>query len=172
MNPGVTVLTALAARVEELYRRIGARMAGLPACNGMLDVQLVGLRIWRERCLGVLVTPWTVSLILLPDAAEVPRLGADERQCWRFPSGEYDFMGGGEGDLIFQTCSLFSPPVDFSSHEEARAVALAALDALFEAADNTSRRQEAARLEGRSVARQPLSRRGFLKAGGLFSAPR
>jgi len=167
-----TEASGMAARVESFYRRIGERMAGLPACNGALAVQLVGLRAWRERCLGVLVTPWTVSLILLPDAAEVRRLGVDERQCWRFPSGDYDFMGGGEGDLCFQTCSLFSPPADFSSQEEARTVALAALDALFEAADNTSRQQEAARLEGRSVARQPLSRRGFLKAGGLFSAPR
>jgi [NiFe] hydrogenase assembly HybE family chaperone len=172
MSHGAENLAALTARVENLYRRISVHMAGLPACNAALDVELVGLRDWQDRYLGMLVTPWTVSLLLLPGAAEMRRLGADERQCWRFPSGEYDFMGGGEGHLCFQTCSLFSPPDEFASQEDARVIALAALDALFEAADNTPSQREAAHLEGRSVARQPLSRRGFLKVGGLFSTPR
>lgn len=165
-------VAVIGTRVEALYRRIGARMAGLPACNPALDIELVGLRAWGDHGLAVLVSPWTISLLLLPGTAEVRRLGADQRQCWRFPSGEYDFMGGGEGDLCFQTCSLFSPPAEFANQAEARTVALAVLDGLFEAADNTHAKQEAARLEGRPVAPQPLSRRGFLTGGGLFSTPR
>jgi [NiFe] hydrogenase assembly HybE family chaperone len=164
--------TRIAAQAEALFRRVATRMAGLPACNDALAVELVGLRPWAGHWLGVLVTPWTISLMLLPGTAELPRLGADRRQRWTFPSGAYDFMGGGEGDLWFQACSLFSPPADFASQDEARQVALAVLDALCEAADNTPGHQEAARLAGHSAARQPLSRRGFLKVGGLFSPAR
>ena len=49
-------------------------------------------------------------------------------------------------------------------------LARSVLYALFEAADNTREQREAARLHGRPVAQQPLSRRGFLTGGGLFSA--
>jgi [NiFe] hydrogenase assembly HybE family chaperone len=162
-----------AARIELAFGRIAVRMAGLPACNPALRVEAVGLRPWQGRWLGVLVTPWTVSLLLLPGEAELRRLGPDERQGWRFPSGEYDFLGGDDEALgVFQSCSLFSPPVEFADQDAARAVALATLDALGEAADNTAQQREAARLQGRPAAPQPLSRRGFLTGGGLFSTPR
>jgi [NiFe] hydrogenase assembly HybE family chaperone len=169
----VTAATGLPARIEAVYRRIAERMAGLPACNPALVVELVGLRAWEGRWLGVLITPWTVSLLLLPGRAPVALLGSDQRQTWRFPSGEYDFMGNQDPDIgHYQTCSLFSPPAEFAGQDTARAVAQSVLDALFEAADNTREQREAARLQGRPATGQPLSRRGFLTGGGLFSTPR
>jgi [NiFe] hydrogenase assembly HybE family chaperone len=163
-------LEALHARVEAAYARVAERMAGLPACNPKLGVELVGLHAWQGLYLGVLVTPWSINLLLLPGEQALSRLGADQRQRWRFPSGEYDFMGGTEASLgEHQFCSLISPPLEFAGRDEARTIALAALDALLEPADNTGLDSEAARLGGRSIVRQPLSRRGFL-TGGLFSS--
>lgn len=159
----------LRRRVESVFARIAERMAGLPACNPALRVELVGLREWRGLHLSVLVAPWAVNLLLLPGEQALPRLGPDQRQRWKFPSGEYDFMGSADAALgAVQFCSLISPPLELASQAEARVLALAALDALLEPADNTGLDREAARLGGRSIARQPLSRRGFL-TGGLFS---
>ena len=147
-------------RVEEVFRGVAQRMAGLPACNPALRVELFGLRAWQGLQLGVLITPWTVSLILLSGEHPVEHLGADQRQSRRFPSGEYEFMGGSDLALgSYQTCSLISPPVEFATHEEAREVAIAALYALFEAADNGG--------SARDVPPRPLSRRGFLTGGTL-----
>jgi [NiFe] hydrogenase assembly HybE family chaperone len=147
-------------RVERLFGGIAVRMAGLPACNSALRVEVVGLQPWQGLQLGVLVTPWTISLILLSGELPVEHLGADQRQSRRFPSGEYEFMGGTDPALgSYQSCSLISPPVEFSSHEEAREVAIAALYALFEAADNGG--------SARDVPPRPLSRRGFLTGGTL-----
>jgi len=42
------------------------RMAGLPICNEALHVQAVGFREWNDHWVGVLVTPWTISLVLMP----------------------------------------------------------------------------------------------------------
>ena len=146
--------------VEEVFRGIALRMAGLPACNSALRVELVGLQAWQSLQLGVLVTPWTISLMLLSGDQAVEHLGADQRQSRSFPSGEYEFMGGSDPVLgSYQTCSLISPPLEFSSHEEAQELATAALYALFEAADNTS--------SVRDVPPRPLSRRGFLTGGTL-----
>lgn len=62
----------------------------------------------------------------------VERLATGRSQVWTFPSGEYEFYGH-EADALghYQQCSLFSPALEFATHEDARAAALAALDALF-----------------------------------------
>ena len=147
-------------RVESVFVGIAGRMAGLPACNPALRVELIGLQAWQGLQLGVLITPWTINLILLSGDQAVGHLGLDQRQSRRFPSGEYEFMGASDPALgDYQTCSLISPPEEFVSHEVAREVAIAALYALFEAADNTG--------SARDVPRRPLSRRGFLTGGTL-----
>jgi [NiFe] hydrogenase assembly HybE family chaperone len=151
----------LVSGVEAAYARVAGRMRGLPVCNPDLHVELIGMRSWQGVHLGVLVTPWMISLLLMPGERTLRPLGADERERWKFPSGEYEFMGGTDPALgHYQTCSLISPPLEFESQEEARAVAFAALYALLEAGDNIAIERESHR--------QPLSRRGFL-TGGLFS---
>jgi len=152
------VIRQLRARVESAFACIAERMAGQPPCNPGLRVELVGLREWQGLFIGVLITPWTINLLLLPGGQPLRRLGPDERERRELPSGEYEFMGGTVPALgNYHSCSLFSPPVEFETQEEARAVAVAALYALFEAADNTPFERE--------TARQPLSRRGFLTGG-------
>jgi [NiFe] hydrogenase assembly HybE family chaperone len=111
------------------FRRISTtRMLDMPLRNPALDIDVVGFRSWEDRQVGVLVTPWAISLVILP----APALALDQRQRWTFPSGEYEFMGGAEPECgPFQFCSLFSPPEGIADQDEARAIAEAVMEQLF-----------------------------------------
>ena len=156
--------------LSQAFNRIRqTRMAGLPFLNPALQVEAVGFRPWQQRVLGVLLTPWTMNLVVLPgNDKDFRTLGADVQQTWAFPSGDYDFMGGEEVECgPFHFCSLFSPMADFDDQGAARATAEAVLTALFEQ-DEASRsaqakaEREAAQLKGEEA---PLTRRGFLSGG-------
>lgn len=169
-GPGAAQAHAAGLALSQAFGRIRqTRMAGLPFLNPALHVEAVGFRPWGERVLGVLVTPWAMNLVVLPGRDRgFPALGADVRQTWSFPSGDYDFMGGEEVECgPFHFCSLFSPMADFADQGAARATAEAVLEALFaedEAvrAERAKAAREAAQLAGEPA---PLSRRGFLSGG-------
>jgi hypothetical protein len=135
-------------RTFEAVRR--ERMEGVPMLNPALEVEAVGFRPWREHWLGILITPWFMNVVLMPrvDAAWQP-VGAREATL-----GDY------------QACSLFSPMFDFADQREARATALAALDALFDPASREAapvRAQAPAAEAQASVEDRPtLSKRDFL----------
>jgi [NiFe] hydrogenase assembly HybE family chaperone len=170
-------MNAAEQKLEAVFRDIAeTRMAGLPICNTALRVQAVGFREWNDHWVGVLVTPWTISLALMPgDKGPLRTLGADEKMSWEFPSGKYEFMGLNEPALgTCQTCSLISPVVDFERHEDAVSVAEQVMEALFVKDESDSKRDadrkqmaEAARLKGEPVMDQPLSRRDFLRGSFL-----
>lgn len=126
-----------AADLEAVFRDIArTRMAGLPLFNTALGVEAVGFRCGGDgHWVGVLVTPWAINLLCLPGhGAEWPAAAPGERHDWRFPSGDYEFTVAGEDRLgVYHLCSLFSPALEFDSHEAARLAALAAIHALFEA---------------------------------------
>jgi [NiFe] hydrogenase assembly HybE family chaperone len=132
--------------LEQAFRAVATRMNGLPVCNPALQVECVGFRPWEGKILGVIITPWAVNLLILPDGDPAYReLGADERQSWEFPCGHIDFLGGqGTGCGPMQTCSLFSPAFEFPDQAAAVATARAAIEGLFEPDRNA------------------MSRRGFL----------
>lgn len=124
-------------RLEAAFRAIHAqRMQGLPFVNAALQVEAVGFRRWEGRWLGVLITPWFMNLVLLPDAPqrwETVPVRAEARH--EFPAGAFDFIGGYEpGCGEFQSCSLFSPVFEFGAQDVARATAEAVLTALFDPA--------------------------------------
>lgn len=157
--------------LEAAFRRIAAtRMAGLPINHPQLTVEGVGFRLWEGKWLGVLVTPWAVNLVLLPGGDPgFEALAADRRQTWRFPSGEYDFMGGDEEECgAYQFCSLISPvpAIEISDQTAARELAADVLLSLF--ADPS---EEVVMVPANAASRQrsrlsgPLSRRGFLSGG-------
>jgi [NiFe] hydrogenase assembly HybE family chaperone len=170
-------MNAVEQKLEAVFTDIAeTRMAGLPICNEALHVQAVGFREWQEHWVGVLVTPWTISLVLMPgDKGPLKTLGQDERMSWEFPSGKYDFMGLNEPALgTCQTCSLISPVIDFERHEDAVKVAEQVMEALFVKDDSDAKRDadrkqmvEAARLKGEPVLDKPLSRRDFLRGSFL-----
>ena len=164
-------LTEAVGTLTAAFERIAAtRMAGLPMNNPALHVAAVDFRPWHEEYLvGVLITPWTINLMLLGDKTSNDlRLTADCRRTWDFPSGSYDFMGGEEPECgAFQFCSLFSPTFEFPDQGSAEATAREIMGALLVGASSgVVDEREAARISGRSVMQAQTSRRAFLQ--GLF----
>jgi len=169
-------MNAVEEKLEAVFKDIAAtRMAGLPICNPALHVQAVGFREWQGRWTGVLVTPWTISLVLLAGEAALDELAPDTRQTWEFPSGKYEFMGLHEPALgNCQICSLISPVADVACQEVAVSIAGQVMEALFSSAQSEQLRDaerkatlEAARLNGEPVMKKELSRRDFLRGNFL-----
>lgn len=127
-------VAARTAQLEETFRTIAAKdMAGVPVLNDKLAVQAVGFQPWEGRLLGVLVTPWFMNLVLLPQegTAEAPVVGS--KRLLEFPSGRYEFVQGHDARLgPWESCSLFSPMFEFRSMAEAVEVAAAVMAALFD----------------------------------------
>jgi [NiFe] hydrogenase assembly HybE family chaperone len=155
--------------LEATYREAHARMRGLPFLNPSLSVEAVGFDEWEGHWLGVMVTPWFINLVLAPgDLSRWQSIARGDKRRYRFPAGEYEFIGAEEpavGD--FQICSLFSPVLEFDDHPTARFVAGQARMALLDPA-NDERHAPAARREPlheieRSL-RKPMSRRDLLRA--------
>jgi [NiFe] hydrogenase assembly HybE family chaperone len=126
------------AALEATYRRVAeTRMRGLPFVNPALEVEAVGFAPWEGRWLGVMVTPWFINLVLAPlDPSAWHSLLQGEKLRYRFPAGDYPFIGAVEpGVGEFQTCSLFSPVLEFEDQPTARFVAAHARAALLDAAN-------------------------------------
>ncbi|MEJ7137564.1 [NiFe]-hydrogenase assembly chaperone HybE [Amphibiibacter pelophylacis] len=154
--PGVMLPGRLAqARLRGLGQRFvhiaQTRMAGLPIVHPGLSVALEGFReqAWAVGsspasqqalgCTGVLITPWTMSLLRLPLSLSCEVLPLGHKGVRRVGQGAaaqvFDFIGGSEEGLgPFEMCSLFSPMTDFADQAAAVATARAVMDALFVAA--------------------------------------
>ena len=115
------------------FRVLRERMHDVPILNPALSVVAVDFQRWQRHWLGVLVTPWCMSLLLLPGSADDWVLAGDnQRRFLKFPAGDFAFLGSHEDDLgTFQTCSLFSPMAAFASQAQATQTARASLLALM-----------------------------------------
>lgn len=109
-----------------------AKMRDVPLVNKALKVEAVGFRAWNGHLLGVLVSPWFMNLVLLPEDQDWSALVPGEKEIVAFPSGDYEFlynvreMTGG-----YKSCSLFSPMGEFTRQKYATDVARAVMEALF-----------------------------------------
>jgi [NiFe] hydrogenase assembly HybE family chaperone len=138
--------------VTATFRRIREeRMTDVPLPP--LAVEAVGFRPWQGHWLGVLVTPWAMSLLLLPGTTENWQLPAEgKKKVISFPSGDYAFLGGvEEGMGEYQSCSLISPMGHFPDQETACLAAEAVLVALLQTP-----------VKPAATAPKSTSRRGFL----------
>ncbi|WP_425052420.1 [NiFe]-hydrogenase assembly chaperone HybE [Psychromarinibacter sp. S121] len=148
-DPGADALIE-AARVAEATDRLvadfrevyHAKMRDVPIVNKALHVEAVGFRKQGDTILGVLVSPWFMNLVMMPDGQDWSGLRAGEKEVIAFPSGDYEFihntreLTGG-----YKACSLFSPMADFTTQKQATDVARAVMVALFDEAnrDDTDR---------------------------------
>ena len=128
-------LAALTSGLVRHFRHVAAtRMADVPIVNPAIGVEAVGFERTAEGFLGVLVTPWFISLVLLPlegDDWHDQRIGTEITH--RFASGSYVFQVAGDDAIgAYQACSLLSPVLELADHETAVAVAHAALLALHD----------------------------------------
>lgn len=173
------------ARLVAAFRAAAARMQGLGFVNPALAVEAVGFAPWDRHWLGVMITPWFINLTLAPrDVGVWQPLAPGAKRRYRFPAGDYEFIGAvDEIAGEYQACSLFSPVLEFDDQPTARLVATLARAALFDPANAdvpempvgnlTPARAERdgpgpiAQVEARLQA--PLSKRAFLHgrfAGG------
>ncbi len=115
----------LVARYQAIYEE---RMQDLPIVNPRLEVEAVGFEQWEDKDLGVLITPWFMNLVLLPDSERLVDLPQGERVECRFPSGPCELTVYHDEDLgSYLAAVLFRTVVDFPDQEIARAVAEEAL---------------------------------------------
>lgn len=122
-------------RLAAAYRDVQAqRMQGLAFLNPALEVEAVAFAPWEGHWLGVIVTPWFINLALAPcDPGAWQPIARGDKRRYRFPAGDYDFIGATDevvGEL--QICSLFSPVLEFDDQATARLVATLAREALFD----------------------------------------
>lgn len=142
----------LATALETAFTRIQRkRMAGVPILNPALRVQAVGFSVREEYCLGVLITPWFMNLMLLPLASDAwAGLPPGSKIDQAFPSGSYEFiLGEEEGIGRYLMCSLFSPVFEFRDQQAAVATAEAVLTGLMDEANRdeaTTREREIRRI--------------------------
>jgi [NiFe] hydrogenase assembly HybE family chaperone len=159
-----------AEQLVAAFREIHAtRMHGLPFVNGALVVEAVGFRLWNDRWLGILITPWFMNLVLLPGEGEARRakwqsLKLGDSAGYAFPAGVFEFIGGNEASIgEFQSCSLFSPVFEFADQVTARQTAEAALAALFGELDETAGAEVTVARESKAAAPVAVSKRDFLR---------
>ena len=148
--------------VEDAFFRIQReQMADVPILNSALSVEAVDFQRWHGHWLGVVVTPWCMSVLLVPGSeADWQSTGDNKRRFVKFPAGDFAFLGSTEAELgEYQSCPLFSPMGQFANQSEAIMTARAAMIALLtdpEPAPDTSGKPV-------PVAGEPsLSRRRFL----------
>jgi [NiFe] hydrogenase assembly HybE family chaperone len=128
---------SLAERTQALvdaYTLIArTRMAGLPLLNPALAVEAVGFAPQADApdepgALGVLITPWFMNLVWLPQQRDERHGGIGHAQTRVIGGQPLAFIGGHEQAVgAFGACSLFSPVFEFPSPADARATALAVL---------------------------------------------
>jgi len=110
------------------------RMQGLDELlNPMLQVEAVGFRAWQGWQVGVLITPWFMNLMILPDRQPLPaRPEGDTAYLLELPEGAIAFLFGHESELgDYLMCSLFSPVKEFADQDTARLAAQEVLKLLF-----------------------------------------
>lgn len=126
--------TMRASLLEAVFRHIAeTRMAGLPILNPALGVEALGFRSWQDGLTGVLITPWFMNLVCLPETSSTwPRMDSGSTHLRALPGGEFEFLAAREETLgPYLSCSLISPMHDFADMDAARAVAEAILQLLF-----------------------------------------
>ena len=132
-------LEQLSQRIETIFTRIHEeQMQGIPLLNPHLQVECVGFQRYQERLLGVLITPWMMSLILLPaEGEDWKQLKLGDKQTHRFPANHFTFLANEiEGIGVCQSHSLYSPMHEFANQDHALAAAESFLETLMVAVEN------------------------------------
>ena len=121
------------AELVRAYEKAEDAIVGLPVHNARLRIEPVGFREFDDAYVGVMVTPWSMNIVLLPqDPKALPHNALGGSRQVVFPSGGYGFIAGrmdGVGHL--ETCSLFSPMDEFDDMDVAIMAAHSAMEGLF-----------------------------------------
>ncbi|MES9898338.1 MAG: [NiFe]-hydrogenase assembly chaperone HybE [Sedimenticola sp.] len=124
----------LSADIEETFTRIqNEQMKDIPILNYAMGVETVAFQEWRGCCVGILITPWFMNLMLFPEReGEWDDLAIGEKQSHHFPAGDYEFtVNEFDGVGRCQTYPIHSPMHEFVTHQDALSVANTFMDLLM-----------------------------------------
>lgn len=108
--------------LEAAFGQVAAgEMQALPFYQHQLPVRAVGFTRHEEQWVGVMLTPWLLSLMILPGPEqEWPARRLGERIGVALPCGNATFVVSElEGVGQYLSCSLQSPPTPGISSEQA-----------------------------------------------------
>ena len=127
-------MSEAARRLQDAFEAIArTRMAGMPLVNPRLRVEAVGFHAWEGQWLGVLVTPWSINVVLMPGEGAWPALAKGGERMVDLPAGCFRFVAGFDEAIgEYHACPLFSPALEFADQDAARVAAEAALRALMD----------------------------------------
>ena len=127
-----------AKQLEAHFQRVcDERMRDLPIVNPNLRVETIGFRKFDDRSLGVLVTPWFMNLVLLPEGPEWADATQGDAVAIDFPCGEIEFTVNADDELgTWLSAILFRTMHDMPDQETARAIAGEIMQDLFVAASS------------------------------------
>lgn len=137
------------ARLEATFFYIQhERMQDIALLNPALQVEAVGFRTHRDAWLGVLITPWFINLVMLPQThANWSQLTPATIVQENFPLGILDFLIARNDSLgLYKRCTLFSPVQEFADQATAHVAARTAIETLLtkpepkKTGDNINRR--------------------------------
>ncbi|MCG8428289.1 MAG: [NiFe]-hydrogenase assembly chaperone HybE [Chromatiales bacterium] len=148
----------LCVELERVFNRIHQeRMQGIPILNPEVKVQAVGFQIWGDSYLGVMVTPWFMNLMLIPqNRADNPLPELGEQVIRKLPSQEYKFTVNEIEELgPCLTHALYSPMSKFPDHttavQTAEAFLATLMDESVEQIDNIDEARMARYLNGEEM---------------------
>lgn len=119
-------------RITKLVQRfthIGdTGMRDLPIYNHNLAVEAVGFQPMENGWLGVLITPWFINVIYLPEQKSAASKSLGEKLSHKLASGEHEFTVGEDDELgYYDFITLASPTLMYKSQQAARTAAEKAL---------------------------------------------
>ncbi|MEX3010548.1 [NiFe]-hydrogenase assembly chaperone HybE [Hoeflea sp. TYP-13] len=162
----------IAGILETCFHEIAeTRMDGIPILNPAISVRALGLQKWNGYRICVLLTPWFMNVLLLPEDAEIEEAVPGDKRLFSLPAGRFEFIRGEEPAIgSFWACSLFSPVLEFSDQHTAEEAGLAAIEELLsKPADESPAGNQPASPEDKAGSEddgnktpRPLSRRAFL----------
>jgi [NiFe] hydrogenase assembly HybE family chaperone len=147
----------LVRHFERIERR---HMQGLPILNPRLAVEAVGMRDFNEHRVLVLITPWFMNMVLLPESDAWAESDQGSACDIEFPGEPLEFNVCHDTELgTYLTAALFRTMSDFPDQDTARAVAMEVVTKLFTAPAAADQRAGARK-------RNTLSRRSLLSGFG------
>ena len=121
--------TALVERFRDIHEQ---RMRDLPFINAQISVEAIGFRTFEDFEIGVLITPWFMNLMLLPDDVS-SNIEQGHKVNVSFPSGEIEFTTALDDELgLYFSAVLFSSVMSIPDQATARDLADEVMKELFQ----------------------------------------
>ena len=152
-------------RLVERFTHIGlTAMRDLPIYNHNLEVEAVGFQPTDNGWLGVLITPWFINVILLPEQRSAATVPLGDKVTHELASGEHEFSVGEDDELgRYDFITLASPTLNFKSQLAAREAAEKALAKLTTPPDEYQEQIPEQAVEFVSPEQKGKQRREFLR---------